>query len=309
MSDATWAHISDQQDRRWTAQPVVLGGPNSRLTSLAFCSRYNRDAHYADIRDLAGVLHWATQKQMRIFGIVTRIGTLGSGYTKTRDIAAEARCSPGYVSKVLLKFEAWGIIGIIRTRGRYGKLFMFAREIGDGLDSLVAGARRRLLAFKVTRAARKLRRATNVSSYPTNGRKEENLPSLFSMVMEETLDVDALTPFARAVLHERARLAMDDPKGEQEAVAPLSEERAHFLFNVTFPPPREQRDSVTVHDWDEKLAVALGIDTTQVRGRVACPAHGEGRAKTISWRWDETKLLVHCFAGCTFDEIRKAALG
>jgi hypothetical protein len=104
-ADATWAQISDEQDRRWASQPVVLGGEGSRLTSLAFCSRYNRDAHYADIRDSSGISRWVTQKQMRIYGIVARI-TLGDGKAKMLDIAHEAGCCTTTVSRTLLKLQA-----------------------------------------------------------------------------------------------------------------------------------------------------------------------------------------------------------
>ena len=38
---------------------------------------------------------------------------------------------------------------------------------------------------------------------------------------------------------------------------------------------------------------------------VHCPAH-EDRTKSLSWRIAEGRLLLHCFAGCTFDEIRGA---
>jgi hypothetical protein len=38
---------------------------------------------------------------------------------------------------------------------------------------------------------------------------------------------------------------------------------------------------------------------------VRCPAH-EDRSASLSWRFANGKALLHCFAGCTFDEIRGA---
>jgi len=115
--------------------------------------------------------------------------------------------------------------------------------------------------------------------------------------------------WTRKVFYERALLALHDPEGEALAVAPLSQEQA-TLNLVRFHPwvPRERRE-MSVHGDDRALAGALQIDPSRVSGRAVCPAHGEGRKKTLSYRWaDDGKLLLKCFAGCSFDEIRRAAL-
>jgi hypothetical protein len=236
-----------------------------------------------------------TPTMMRVEAIILRIGSVGSGYTNTAAIAQEARCSRGYVSKLLSRFEAWGEIGIIRTRGRNGKLFMFARSVGDKLDHYMEEAKRRLHAQKVRRMARAMRRALNVSSIRSvQGMSNSELPTKY--VMEETF-----TGFAREVIHERAKLALDDPDGEAEAVAPLTQENALLLWNATHP----QRSASRAHD-DAPLATLLGIPPTG-RGRMPCPAHGEGKKPTLAWNWLDGRLLIHCFAGCTFQEIRQAA--
>lgn len=55
------------------------------------------------------------------------------------------------------------------------------------------------------------------------------------------------------------------------------------------------------------LAERLGLDKSRSSGQIACPAHEDKRA-SLSWKIGEGgKLLVHCFAGCTFDEIRAAS--
>lgn len=50
------------------------------------------------------------------------------------------------------------------------------------------------------------------------------------------------------------------------------------------------------------LSDALGLPW-EGHGMAYCPAH-EDRSKSLSWRWSNGKLLLHCFAGCTFEQIR-----
>lgn len=54
------------------------------------------------------------------------------------------------------------------------------------------------------------------------------------------------------------------------------------------------------------LADALGLDRARGKGSIKCPAHEDKRA-SLSWKFTEGgKLLLHCFAGCTFAEVRGA---
>ncbi len=303
--DQHYASISDMLDVKPT-NPVEVYGGNAAIVGLRAFRGYNKDARY-EYRDVSGVLRWMTPKMMRIEAVLLRVGTVGSGYTKTADIAQETQCSRGYVSKMIARFQAWGVVGVISTRGRYGKLFVFAREAGDKLDHFMEWAKRKLSEAKIRRVARFVRK-TNVSSTYTNAKRVNQSQLPRGLSMEETL-VDGWVPatlstFARRVVHERARLAIDDPEGEAEAVAPLTEERAHYLFSVTFDPP----PAPAVHGTE--LVDALGLDTTRGSGRIPCPAHGEGRSKTLAWRiTSDGRVLLHCFAGCTFGEIRKAILG
>ena len=56
-------------------------------------------------------------------------------------------------------------------------------------------------------------------------------------------------------------------------------------------------------DWnDDELLFRLGGDPAMRTGMVHCPAH-EDRQRSLSWRVLNGKLLLHCFAGCTFAEI------
>lgn len=114
--------------------------------------------------------------------------------------------------------------------------------------------------------------------------------------------------WTRGVFYERALLALHDPEGEKDAVSPLTQEQA-TLNLLRFHPsiPRERRPGTFTGD-DRGLAAALRIDPTRHSGRAACPAHGEGQKKTLSYKWAEDgRLLVKCFAGCTYAEIVAAA--
>lgn len=53
------------------------------------------------------------------------------------------------------------------------------------------------------------------------------------------------------------------------------------------------------------LADALQLDRSRSQGMIQCPAH-EDQRKSLSWKMAGDKLLLHCFAGCTFAEIRMA---
>lgn len=55
---------------------------------------------------------------------------------------------------------------------------------------------------------------------------------------------------------------------------------------------------------DVALGDALHIPW-EGHGMIHCPAHDD-RAKSLSWNWANGKLLLHCFAGCTWEEIRAA---
>lgn len=116
--------------------------------------------------------------------------------------------------------------------------------------------------------------------------------------------------YTEEVRIERARLAVLDPAGEADAIAPLTQAQAWAILEkaaryeeaeqarrIRQPIPR--RDDTGA--WNERFGFALGI--ANVRGMVLCPAH-EDRMKSLSYRWEADKLLVKCHAGCTFDEIR-----
>lgn len=105
--------------------------------------------------------------------------------------------------------------------------------------------------------------------------------------------------FAAATLVERASLAIIDPEGEAEAIAPLSAERARQTLR---PLPIVKRASAPRSDRD--LLDRLGADPGRTSGRIPCPAHG-GRDRNLAWRLTpDGRVLLTCHSHhCTFDEI------
>jgi hypothetical protein len=132
-----------------------------------------------------------------------------------------------------------------------------------------------------------------------------------------------VSAFSYAVLLERARLALADPEGEPEAIVPMTREQAYDvlieherrrwqaarnsrqLAQVSTFAPRGKGSGAEPFD-DRDLIRALGGDPAAGKGMLLCPAH-EDRHPSLSWRLTATnKVLVHCHAGCSFDEIRRA---
>jgi hypothetical protein len=145
----------------------------------------------------------------------------------------------------------------------------------------------------------------------------------------------AFTDWGAAVIAERCRLALFDPAGEHDQIAPwprrfdwpsqtcepervgwqagaahpLDGVRARaILLHLAEPQPRPYRPAPRPGaELDERaLLERLGCDLSRDHGMIRCPAH-EDRAASLSWRWDGSKALLHCFAGCSFDELRGAA--
>lgn len=114
-----------------------------------------------------------------------------------------------------------------------------------------------------------------------------------------------MTSFGERALYERARLALTDPEGEADAIAPLSPVRARqTMLDFHDRPPAPALPAA--HDRDHDLLERLGADLSRTSGRVRCPAHAS-HGKTLAWRFGDRRVIFHCFAGCTYDEIRSAA--
>jgi hypothetical protein len=122
-----------------------------------------------------------------------------------------------------------------------------------------------------------------------------------------------MTPFGRAVLIERNWLALSDPVGEDDAHTPILFDDAYrYLVHELAENSRHRevlsqaRKAQLARAQAGALVDLLGIPPGRTCGMVRCPAH-EDRGPSLSWRLTSTgRLLVHCFAGCSFDEIRAA---
>jgi hypothetical protein len=126
----------------------------------------------------------------------------------------------------------------------------------------------------------------------------------------DAMSLERLAPFAQKVVLERARLASEDPAGETEAHRPLGPVLARaVLIEMTEIATRRQgsRPPAIATRFDPRVLLdRIGADPSATAGMVPCPAHEDERP-SLSWKVAGDRVLLHCFAGCTFDEIRRAA--
>lgn len=122
--------------------------------------------------------------------------------------------------------------------------------------------------------------------------------------------------FADGVRIERARLALTDPIGELEAVAPLSADTARKSLRGVVDRARQTEPVIRISGLaptgassarrfdDSDLLTKIGADPSKDRGRVPCPGHG-GNDPNLSWRrTPDGNVLLHCFShGCSFGDI------
>lgn len=124
--------------------------------------------------------------------------------------------------------------------------------------------------------------------------------------------VDVAT-FRRDVLRERAILALSDPDGEADAVAPLNQFTARqTLLEMAAEDARSRSLRLVVTGRrdrldDRDLLQRLGADPTKTSGRVPCPAHG-GEDRNLAWKLTpDGRALLRCWSHqCTFTEIVRA---
>lgn len=128
--------------------------------------------------------------------------------------------------------------------------------------------------------------------------------------------VGRLDRWQLGVLLERARLAVLDPDGERDAVEPLTPDDGwailEYAAELEAYEQNARRRRLAAHrprEWhDDELLARLGADPARARGMVHCPAHVDG-TKSLAWMVVQGKVLLHCHAGCTWQEITEAAGG
>ena len=116
-----------------------------------------------------------------------------------------------------------------------------------------------------------------------------------------------MTPtFGERARLQRALLALTDPAGETDAVAPLKPEDAYAAirrWNGRPGPSTGRRGDPSA------LLAALGAEPGRTSGRVPCPAHG-GTDRNLAWRLtDDGRVLLTCHSHqCAFGDILRAVL-
>ena len=159
-----YVRLADRQDYGYQTY-----GGDAAVASLRIFRAYHPDARFQMI-DAGGRPRWMTPTMMRIHAVLARESLRPNGdLVKIRRMAAEARTSPGYFSKVLERFTAWGMFASISIRGRTGGIYLWARKAGDTFERYAREARLNIEGRKVLAEARRLRRevALNVSTMLT----------------------------------------------------------------------------------------------------------------------------------------------
>lgn len=133
-------------------------GGDAAVAALRCFRGYHPDARWSWV-EVDGRQRWMTQSMMRIHAVLSMASMRQNGdLQKLSDLAAEARVSKGYFSKVLLRFTSWGMFASISIRGRAGGLYVWARQKGDSFARYAKDAQIHIHTLAVMKAARNLRR-------------------------------------------------------------------------------------------------------------------------------------------------------
>lgn len=156
MRQSTIEHYVRLADRE-TYGYQTYGG-DAAIASLRCFRGYHPQARLTWV-EANGQRRWMTPTMLRIHAVLARESLRPNGeLVKLRAMAEEARTSPGYFSKVLLRFEAWGMFASESIRGRTGGLYVWARKVGDTFERYAIDARIHMRVLKVGQAARNLRK-------------------------------------------------------------------------------------------------------------------------------------------------------
>lgn len=241
MAVATDRYYAREADR--LARGPQLYGGNADIVKLR-CFKYYHPDQGSFLTDPTGRNRWLGPKMSRVYAILHRAADTGQRVTM-HDIAREAGCCASTVSRAVQRLQAFGFFAIDITRGRNGGIMVRMRRAGDALKHYASAAWRRIRSW------------LNVASRSSVSEGEYvYLPVLADATFTEDraierdgarvlageISVDeaiaatrrrrgrtapdvagprTAADFAAAVIAERRRLAIIDPVGEREAVAPL----------------------------------------------------------------------------------------
>lgn len=237
--DRYYANLADARARG----PQLYGGDAS-IAALRCFRRYSPGAHVDVIEG-----RWTTNKQFRVYAIAKRLEVSGEGMTM-RAMAIECQVAASTVSRALLKFQAWGLIAVDVTRGKYGGVRVY-KVAANVLRVYIAAAKQKLRDL--------WRRRFNVAFTRELGEVTAELPTVSSGRNIKT--------FAERVHYERALLALEDPDGEYESVSPLlnpqdidaeltfqevpKATKGSFDEDVEILRSRKMREAAFAGDWRE----------------------------------------------------------
>jgi hypothetical protein len=137
-SDA-WYH---SVEGAYASQAILSDGITTRATvpmGTAFPAWWARKT--VEIADVTGRPHYMTEKQERVYLALAGMIAAGNTNTSFRKVAASLGVCVTTVSNMARKLMAWGLLGYLSSRGRYGGVTLFGRVKGDGLDRFARMAR------------------------------------------------------------------------------------------------------------------------------------------------------------------------
>lgn len=130
----TWReNVYGREADAWERGPHLNEQATGRAANLtAGWGAYN--GQVIPIYDQRGERHMITEKQDRIY--LWALGKIAANDSNTsmRKAAAELGVCVQTVSNMLRKLMAWGKLGYLSSKGRYGGITLFSRSKGDGLD-------------------------------------------------------------------------------------------------------------------------------------------------------------------------------
>lgn len=141
-----------------------MGLLDPKVAALRCFRRYSKDATF-DMPDAWGAMRWLTHKQMRVYGVLSRLAVSGQ-VTTMRAVAEETGTCPSTVSRSVLRFSSWGLFSVDVTRGRNGGMKVRAQTVMQYVER--ARVKIAELARKVVFRAQRV----NVASLETTYRKD-----------------------------------------------------------------------------------------------------------------------------------------
>ncbi len=135
-------------------QPLTLG--------WAMYKRFNPNAEYVTVTTLQGREVEITRTQADVLDLARTF--IDTGTTTMRAMAETLGVAASTIYRALVRLAAFGLIGYITTRGRYGGTLLFRRGRNDGLDRFQKVAKAKIRKWQLATEARFSRLRGSVAS-------------------------------------------------------------------------------------------------------------------------------------------------